>query len=121
MKRIAFFRRKTSEFVADQIHMRVDERRLRRPLLDLRIRGVRRESFNGRPRTLDSNEHLWLVCAHVPGAADVRVNDTLVGSPGAAGPFAADITALLGARNEIVFAVSSGASIGAVALEVRTG
>lgn len=73
----------------------------------------------GAPRTLDADERLWLVCEHVPGAAEVRVNGTLVGTNGAGGPFAADVTALLRPRNEVVFAVASAEPLGAVALEVR--
>ena len=37
----------------------------------------------------------------------------------APGPVAADITSLLRPRNEVVFLVTSEASLGAVALEVR--
>jgi hypothetical protein len=73
----------------------------------------------GRPRMLDANEQLWLVCEHVPGAGEVRLNDTLLGSPDAPGPFAADITSLLLPRNEVTFAVASNEALGAVALEVR--
>jgi hypothetical protein len=73
----------------------------------------------GRPRTLDENERLWLVCEHVPGAAEVAVNGTLVGTPTAAGPFAADITSILLPRNEVVFAVASDVPLGAVVLELR--
>ena len=73
----------------------------------------------GRPRTLDANERLWLVCEHVPGAGEVRVNGTLLASPGAPGPFAADITSLLLPRNEVVFTAASNEALGAVALEVR--
>jgi hypothetical protein len=73
----------------------------------------------GRPRTLDAAERLWLVCEHVPGPAEVRVNDTPVAAPDAPGPFAADITSLLRPRNEVIFAVASEEPLGAVALEVR--
>jgi hypothetical protein len=74
----------------------------------------------GRPRTLDTNERLWLVCARVPGAADVTVNGELVGTPAEAGPFAADITDRLKLRNEVAFVVDSGEALGEVWLEVRT-
>jgi hypothetical protein len=74
----------------------------------------------GRPRTLDANERLWLVCEHVPGIAEIRVNGTPVGTQDASGPFAADITAHLLPRNEILFVVASDAPLGAVSLEIRS-
>ena len=82
--------------------------------------GTRHARKFGRPRTLDANEQLWLVCEHVPGAGEVRVNDAPVGALDAPGPFAADITALLRPRNEVSFTVNSDALLGAVVLEVRT-
>jgi hypothetical protein len=81
--------------------------------------GTRHARKFGRPRTLDAGERLWLVCEHIPGPAEVFVNGTLLGAPGAAGPFAADLTPLLQPRNEVVFAVASGELLGAVSLEVR--
>gem|GEM_PF-989083 len=74
----------------------------------------------GRPRTLDTNERLWLVCEFVPGQAEVRLNGTVVGNVEAAGPSAMDITALLQPRNEVTFAVNSGDALGLVVLEVRS-
>lgn len=73
----------------------------------------------GRPRTLDATEQLWLVCEHVPGVAEVRINGTLLASPNTPGPFAADITSLLLARNEVVFVIASDAPLGSVSLEIR--
>lgn len=81
--------------------------------------GERHARKFGRPRTLDADERLWLVCAHVPGPAAVSVNGAVVGTAGAGGPFAADVTSLLRPRNEVVFAVPAGGALGAVALEVR--
>ena len=81
--------------------------------------GTRHARKFGRPRTLDANERLWLVCERVPGAGAVRVNGTLVAAPDAPGPVAADITPLLLPRNEVVFTVASDGTLGAVALEVR--
>ena len=81
--------------------------------------GTRHARKFGRPRTLDADERLWLVCAHVPGPAEVRVNGALVGAADAPGPFAADVTPLLDPRNEVTFVVASSAPLGAVALEVR--
>ena len=74
----------------------------------------------GRPRTLDPGERLWLVCAHVPGPAEVSVNGMVIGSVPLAGPFAIDITDHLQPRNAVVFAVSSAEPLGEVILEVRT-
>ena len=74
----------------------------------------------GRPRTLDANERLWIVCAHLPPAARVLVNSQLVGMVSTAGPFAADITELLQPRNTVVLLVESADALGEVALEVRT-
>lgn len=83
--------------------------------------GARHTRKFGRPRTLDANERLWLVCEHIPGTAEVRVNDTPVAPSAAVGVFAADITSLLLPRNEVVFVVASGAPLGAVVLEIRPG
>jgi hypothetical protein len=83
-------------------------------------RGARHARAFGRPRALDANERLWLVCAHVPGPADVEVNGTAVGRLDAPGPFAADLTPLLRPRNEVAVTVASDAPLGAVGLEVRT-
>jgi hypothetical protein len=73
----------------------------------------------GRPRTLEANERLWLVCGRVPSPAVVYVNGTVVGSSGDPGPFAAEITPLLLVRNEVEFSVASKESLGGVVLEVR--
>src|SRR4051812_4694025 len=73
----------------------------------------------GRPRTLDADERLWLVCAHVPGPAEVTVNGEAAGGAVVAGPFAADITDRLRPRNIVAFAVASAEPLGPVALEVR--
>jgi hypothetical protein len=83
--------------------------------------GTRHARKFGHPRTLDANERLWLVCEHLPGPAEIRVNGTAVGTPDAPGPFAADITSLLQPRNEVVLAVASNGPLGPVALEVRPG
>ncbi|AMV22944.1 hypothetical protein VT84_00940 [Gemmata sp. SH-PL17] len=79
--------------------------------------GTRHTRKFGRPRTLDANERVWLVCAQVPGAVEVRVNGTAVATPD---PFAVDITSLLLPRNEVAFTVASEAPIGAVVLEIRS-
>jgi hypothetical protein len=81
--------------------------------------GTRHARKFGWAKTLDPNERVWLVCEHVPGAAEVHVNGARVGALGSAGPFAADITSLLLSRNEATFAIASGVPPGAVALEIR--
>jgi hypothetical protein len=80
--------------------------------------GTRHARKFGWPRTLDTSERLWLVCEHVPGPAEVRVNGTVVAAD-VSGPFASDITHLLQPRNEVVIAVTAESPLGAVALEVR--
>lgn len=81
--------------------------------------GSRHARKFGRPRALDANERLWLVCDHIPSAAEVFVNGTAVGAADAPGPFAADITPLLRPRNEVVYALASDSAPGATSLEVR--
>ncbi|MDY3553883.1 hypothetical protein R5W24_002997 [Gemmata sp. JC717] len=73
----------------------------------------------GRPRTLDPNERVWLVCDHIPGSAEVAVNGARVGTLATAGSFAADVTSLLAPRNEVALVVTSDVAIGAVKLEIR--
>jgi hypothetical protein len=83
--------------------------------------GTRHARKFGRPRTLDPNERVWLVCEHVPGAVEVSVNGSAVGTSDASGPFAADVTAHLQPRNEVVFAVvAADGPLGAVVLEIRS-
>jgi len=81
--------------------------------------GTRHARKFGRPRTLDATEHLWLVCAHVPGAADVFLNGERVASVAAPGPLAVEITPHLHPRNEVAFEVTSADPLGAVVLEIR--
>ena len=81
--------------------------------------GARHARKFGRPRTLDADERVWLVCAHLPSPAEVYVNGERVGVSDTSGPFAADVTSLLAPRNEVAFAVPSGGEPSAVALEVR--
>lgn len=73
----------------------------------------------GRPRTLDADERLWLVCSHVPGPADVLLNGNTVDTLAAAGPFALDVTDRLLPRNAVAFVVASPEPVGEVSLEVR--
>ncbi len=81
--------------------------------------GTRHARKFGAPRTLDADERVWLVCAHVPGATTVTVNGETVASLDAPGPVAVDVTCLMRPRNEVTFAVASDAALGAVALEIR--
>ena len=74
----------------------------------------------GTPRALGASERVWLVCARVPGAAAVSLNGEQLGALTEAGPFAADITDALRARNEISFTVSNSEPLGPVALEIRS-
>jgi hypothetical protein len=74
----------------------------------------------GRPRTLDTGEHVWLVCDHVPGPADIFLNGEPVGRVEAPGPFAADVTARLSLRNVVAFVLTSPEPLGSVVLEIRT-
>jgi len=83
------------------------------PLDDDRNRHMRRF---GRPRTLDVNEHLWVVCAGLPADAVVTVNGVLVGS----GNCSVDITEILDLRNEVTIEVPALSTIDEVLLEVRT-
>src|SRR5262245_31432103 len=85
---------------------------------DARSRTQHTRNF-GRPRTLDADERLWLVCAHVPGAGEVFVNGEIVGTLTSAGPFAVDITGRLLPRNTVAFVVASAEALGEVVLEIR--
>lgn len=80
--------------------------------------GARHARKFGRPRTLDANERLWLVCDHVPGPAEVHLNGAHLGTS-EGGPFAADISAHLLPRNEVVVTAGPG-ELGTVRLEVRS-
>jgi hypothetical protein len=81
--------------------------------------GTRHARKFGRPRTLEADERVWLVCDRVPGAAEVRVNSVLVAQVTASEPVACDITHLLQPRNEVVILAASVEPLGAVTLEIR--
>ena len=81
--------------------------------------GTRHTRKFGRPRTLGPGERVWLVCAHIPGAGSVCVNGARLGSLDGPGPFAADVTERLLARNEVTVTIASDQPLGEVALEVR--
>lgn len=74
----------------------------------------------GRPRTLDPDERLWLVCGEFPPQAQVLFNDELLGLINPAGELAADITSLLRLRNTLCIRCPSQQPIGTTRLEVRT-
>lgn len=73
----------------------------------------------GRPRTLDSDERVWLVCESVPGPAEVSVNGQQVGMLSQTNSFEADITDTLRERNAVMFAVVSNEPLGELVLEIR--
>jgi hypothetical protein len=78
----------------------------------------------GYPGQIDPHERVWLTCAGLADAAEVSLNDTLLGRPAGEGAsFAHDITSLLRPRNELVMDVSGqaerGGIWGEVQLEVR--
>jgi hypothetical protein len=73
----------------------------------------------GRPRSQGDAERVWLVCAAAPGPADVFLNGEQVGTAVAGQPFAADVTAQLQPRNEVVFDAASADPLGEVAVEIR--
>src|SRR4051794_5557416 len=73
----------------------------------------------GRPKTLDADERVWLVCDRVPGPAEVRVNGERIGGTSGAESFAADITVHLQPRNRVELILESSAPLGEVVLEIR--
>jgi hypothetical protein len=73
----------------------------------------------GRPRTLDPNERLWLVCARVPGPAEVILNGGEPIPVVESGPVAVDITESLRPRNVVVFRLAFPEPLGEVELEIR--
>jgi hypothetical protein len=99
------------------------------PVHTIRLRGawvVTREADRtvhtrhfGWPRTLDPDEQLWLVCTHLPGPAEVRLNGEFVAASPTPGPFRLDITALGRPRNTVGFSVTTDERLGEVTLEVH--
>ena len=71
----------------------------------------------GRPRTIDSTETVWLVVESLPMGCEVFLNEAPFDITD---PFAVEITRLLNPRNEVAIHMPDGASMGAVALEIRT-
>jgi hypothetical protein len=74
----------------------------------------------GRPLRLAPGERVWLVCDHLPSAAEVFVNDALVGRTPTSGAFSADITDILQIRNGVLIQVASNEGIGSVSIEIRS-
>jgi hypothetical protein len=78
----------------------------------------------GNPGRIDAHERVWLTFAEIAGAAEVRLNDHVLGRrSGSPGEAEFDATELLQARNELVVDVEGTAAEaglwGEVALEVR--
>src|SRR6266404_2810562 len=78
----------------------------------------------GYPGRLDSTERVWLTFADMEGAAEVWLNDHLLGQrDGGLDPFEFEVTALLQVRNELKVLVTApsetGGLWGEVALEIR--
>jgi hypothetical protein len=83
--------------------------------------GITSHSRNfGRPRTLEANERVWLICRSVPGPADVFLNAEKVGENRETGSLAIDITQRLQPRNTIRFEVAADEPLGEVVIEIRT-
>ena len=82
---------------------------------------VRHSRHFGRPRTLDANETVWLVCSRSPGDGSLQLNDQLVGIVSGGEPFAFDVTALLAPRNAVGIEVTAAVDWdGEVRLEIRS-
>jgi len=82
--------------------------------------GTRHVRRFGRPRTLDADEQVWLVCGSLTEGSEVLVNGTSVGTS-AGGAFAVDITSLLQPRNELAITLPAATALGDIALEIRSG
>ena len=73
----------------------------------------------GKPRTLDANESLWLVCPHVLEAATVTLNGEPVSTSSQLEPLAVDLTANLQPRNEVIIEMAGDGELSDVVLEIR--
>jgi hypothetical protein len=71
----------------------------------------------GYPGRIDAQERVWLTFAHMEGQAAITLNGALLGEA-RDGPFASDVTALLGPHNQLEMQVR-GVRIGDVAMEIR--
>jgi hypothetical protein len=82
--------------------------------------GITSHSRNfGRPRTLEFDERVWLICRSVPGRVDVFLNAVKVGENRDIGSLAIDITERLQPRNTIRFEVAANDPLGEVVIEIR--
>jgi len=68
----------------------------------------------GRPRMLDADEQVWLVCGALPAGSNISVNGITVGLSAAV-----EITSLLKPRNELAINLPAAAALGDIALEIR--
>jgi hypothetical protein len=73
----------------------------------------------GKPRLPDETERVWLTCSSLPAASEVRLNGELIVTTVTSGPFAADITDWLQARNAVRITVPANETPGQVSLEIR--
>ena len=77
----------------------------------------------GYPGRIDAHERVWLTFAGIAGAAEVRLNDCLLGRHEGPAAFEFEVTPLLRPRNELVLDVEGtrdqGGWRGDAALEVR--
>jgi hypothetical protein len=72
----------------------------------------------GQPRLPDETERVWLTCSNLPAAAEVKLNGELIVTTVTPGPFAADVTDRLQARNAVRIAVPVNETPGEVTLEI---
>jgi hypothetical protein len=92
---------------------------------EARLVGVPRARFTrrfGYPGRIDEHERVWLLGERVAGVADITLNGQELGR-GHTGPFAFDVTALLGVRNQLDVEIQTdrddGGLTGDVGLEIR--
>jgi hypothetical protein len=85
----------------------------------VRARFTRRFGYPGR---IDEHERVWLIGERLEGTADIAVNGQEL-ARGHTGPFAFDVTSMLGARNQLDVIIETerddGGLSGDVALEIR--
>ena len=73
----------------------------------------------GKPRTLDTNESLCLVCPHMLESATVILNGESVSTSSQLEPLAVNLTANLQPRNEVILEMAGDGELSDVVLEIR--